>query len=211
LLTGVLLFLSFLSLPHSFAGGAHIYRRLPVFVFLVLLPWVSPRIPSLLRKSIIAACVLATGIQVIAIAERYRQHQFILEESLAGIPAIRPNSRLLPLIFDPRLAPMGEKVRGLRHIPAYYCLAVPCITWGNYEADRDYFPIRFREGIARPPIKVLESRGIKLDLSKYADSSDFVLAWRMPDTWPRREELGRRYSLVMSEGRLQILRRSHPR
>jgi hypothetical protein len=210
LLTGVLLLLLYLSVPGSFAGGAYIYQRLPIFVFLVLLPWVSPRIPSLLRNTIIAACVLATAIQTVAIAERYRQHQFIIEESLAGISAIPPKSRILPLIFDPRLAPTGEKVRGLRHMHAYYCLAVPCISWGNYEADREYFPIRFRDGIVRPPVKVLESREINLDLSKYTNSSDFVLVWQMPDSWRHREDLGRRYSLILSQGRLQILRRSLP-
>ena len=84
----------------------------------------------------------------------------------------------------------------------YDCSCVPCTLKGNVDA------VTFLNAVERPSVKVLQSKTIDIELSKFTDSTNYVLAWAMPETWPHRAELGHRFSMRMSQGRLQVFERS---
>jgi hypothetical protein len=146
-------------------------------------------------------------LQVGAITARYLEHQDVIEEALAGRASISADATLLPLIFDARLAPEGERAFALRHIHAYYCLDVPCISLGNYEATLDYFPIRFRDVVVLPPLSTLESAEIDLAPALFPEHADHLLVWAMPLEWSHRSELERRYAMTFAQGRLSVYER----
>jgi hypothetical protein len=113
---------------------------------------------------------------------------------LAGLAAVEPNTRVLPVPFAHQ--PHGSRLDILGHAMSYAALEKGLIDWDNYEAATTLFPTRFRDGVPWPPTADIEGRPGRLRLEQWRDRADYVYTWRMPPRHPFGSRLARFYRPV---------------
>jgi hypothetical protein len=82
------------------------------------------------------------------------------------------------------------------HATGYAALAMGLIDWDNYEAETDYFPVRFRPWAVRPASLDVEGDPAHLQVPLLQARVDYIYCWRMPSDAPVAAELDRRCTLV---------------
>jgi hypothetical protein len=183
---GVTYFLS----PGGMAGGGLLHQRLSLYPYLLLIPWFSPQ----LGKARTVAIAALAGFALLNLG--YLTHWYGVrgkeaEAYLAGLDAVRPNTRVMPLLFE-RLRPTDA----LSHTMCYAALEKGLIDWNNYEAKLPYFQTRFRPSLAFPDlVGVIKTPG-SLRVRKNRDLIDAVYTWKMPLQEPLRERLAKHYERV---------------
>ena len=209
LLLSALLALLFFVSPEGMSGGGLLQQRLGLYPWLALIPWLAPRLGRAGRTVAVGfLAVLALG-SAGYVLHWYRALDPPLRAYLAGTAQIRPDSRVLPLLFD--RGPYG--MHG--HLIGYAAAEKGLIDWNNYQAATTYFPTRFhgqRGHINR--YRWIEADPNTIDVRAMIPRVDYVYAWGMrPDT-PAARRLRRHYRLVYKDGpaRLYVpVRRNSPR
>lgn len=183
----------YFSSPGALAGGGLLQQRLSLYPYLVLIPWFSPQLANKARTIAVAAlagfALLNLGYLVYSYGARGKE----MEAYLAGLAAVRPNTRILPLHFE-RTAPVDP----LSHAMCYAALDKGLIDWNNYEAKLRYFQTRFRPSIALPDLAGVVKTPGSLRVRKNRDLIDAVYIWKMPPHEPLRERLAKHYERVAS-------------
>jgi hypothetical protein len=171
----LLLAFYFLS-PEGVGGGTLLKNRLSLYPFLVLIPWLSPRLGSRAETAGAAMLALVALANLGLLIHGYRALGAEVERYLAGLEPVTPNSRVLALLFAHAAGPTDV----FSHAIAYAALEKGLIDWDNYEAKAAHFPVRFRPSVTFPDIP-----GIQLDPGSYRvrpnrELVDAVYLWRMP-------------------------------
>jgi hypothetical protein len=133
----------------------------------------------------------------------------VLQEYASGKELIRPNSVVLPLIFD-----SGDdfsRADPLLHANHYLTLTNGAINLGNYEPFVDYFPVKFKPGLNLPIYlkghmnwnDTLETHQHVLNLCRYTTMVDYLLVWDMPDYFFK-DAIDQCYDLIYTHGRQKI-------
>ena len=130
-----------------------------------------------------------------------------MQEFRAGIAKVAPNSRILPLIFDSH--GQCQRIGMFLHAIGYYCAYTDGIEWDNYEANTNYFPVRFKPELngIRPDLGVIEGRPRDLDVHRHVDLVDFIYTWSMPTDSPVQQRIETDYKLVFAQKRTRIYQR----
>ena len=232
-LAGVFLAL-YLLLPGDLGGGGLLKERLALFPFFSLILWFGSCSSSSRRLwPAITAAAVAIGLPALGL--RIAKHAELTKyvaEYLSVMPYVEPNSTLLPVSYASqrrsRYGPrVSEKIRIFLHLAGYIAAEKGVVDLGNYEASKDYFPLRFRPHLNPFRLLALDEKQMQLEpprLQKLDDYArwtggrvDYVLVWGIRG-WPRSEphvgqvlkQLSIDYELVYSSGErgaVQLYRR----
>jgi hypothetical protein len=184
--------LIYLFAPNAMSGGLFITDRLNLYPFFALLLWFG--IHSYLRSvkgGIILVALVITLASLGLHARKYSELNDYLGEYLSGMHLIKPNTTLLPLVFDSRgHAPDGTvlslKVRPFLHTSGHIAAQRHVVEFTNYEAGAfNYFPTIYRSNL-NPYVHIgIEGKlGLeppRVDFLTYARRTggqvDYVLVW----------------------------------
>jgi hypothetical protein len=181
----------FLLSPEGMSGGSLIKQRLSLYPYLLLIPWLAPRLGGRARTIGVAALALAALVNLGFLLYWYRVWGGEMERYLSPLATVQPNTRILALHYQ-RSGPTDA----LSHTMSYKALEKGLIDWDNYEAKLPYFQTHFRAGVVFPelPGGVLAPDSLRLKLSR--DLLDAIFTWQMPPDAPLRSRLTRHYERV---------------
>ena len=166
-----LLTLVYFVMPWSIGSGAWINDRISLFIFPVLLPFLSQDFSKHIRYSLL---ILIIGLSIghLAISCRYYYPlNKSIQEFTSGVELIEDNKIFLGLSsdFSPAVtnnAPFthNEYVEPFVHVVNYYGLNNRCISLSNYEAKYDYFPLNWKR--------------------KHTGIIDYIVTWKLDPNYP---------------------------
>jgi hypothetical protein len=196
--------------PEGMSGGSLIKMRLCPYPWLLLLPWISPRIAlpggREVRGALVAALSAAAAVNVVAYIQWYQTADRDVQSFLAVAREIAPGSRVLPALFD-RRASLG--VTGLLgHAIDRAAVEKGFLDWGHYEAQYDLFPVQYRPGVSYPSLWKLEVTPAALDVETHRDEIDYVFCWKMPPDSPLAARLRKGYTLVAEQAPARLYERT---
>ena len=181
--------------PDGAAGGSLLKPRLALVPFLVVLPWLSAGVGRWGRvAAVLALAVLAVRPAWYAVP-CYRAGSRDVEAFVRGLDAVAPGSVVVPLVFD-RLTTSCMRTGSVDHATGYAAIAKGLIDWDNYEAETDYFPLRFRAFAVRPDTLEIEADPAHLRVRELMSRVDYIYCWRMPPDAPVAGRLGRQCRLI---------------
>jgi len=209
LLVLVLLALYFFG-PEGLTNGSLITGRLSLFIYLLLIPWLAPRLVGRWKAAGIFALTL---LALVNLGYQLRWHRILGEEVrqfVAGLEPVPPNSRVLSLLF--RRYQASEHTDVYSHATGYVAMEKGLIDWDNYEAKEKHFSTRFRSTVDFPNLPgILWDPGSFLVMAN-RDKIDAVYTWQMPPGHPLRARLRRSYRLTSRIGGGELWeKRAHPR
>lgn len=206
LLLALLIVVLYFAGPAGGAGGTMLKPRLSLYPFLLLIPWFSARMPRPVRTAGVAALAVLALLNLGYVIHWYRVLDGEMKTFLAGLERVRPDSRLLPLLFNRSSA---ARLGVFGHAADYAALEKGLVDWDNYEADTDLFPVRFKPGLKRPTIYQIEALPGDVEIDAYRGEVDYVYLWKKPpELWIPR--LRRYYVGLGGEGPGQLWRRKTP-
>jgi hypothetical protein len=176
-LAGLFALLYFVS-PEGMSGGSMLKNRLCLYPYLLLIPWLAPGFGARGRAAGVAVLSLVALLNLGYVVHWYRILSGEMAGYLAGVDAVRPDSRVLPLLF--RHEGRGIEVDILGHAMSYRALERGLVDWDNYEATFDFFPVEFRAGVSKPPIGDIEAHPGQLRMWQWKRRADYVYTWQMP-------------------------------
>ena len=184
--------------PAGMSGGSLLIERLSLYPYLLLIPWLAPRLGWRSRTAVVAALSLLAAMNLGYLIRWYRVLGEETERFVAGIEMVRPRSRLVAVLFSRRLA--SEKADVYGHAAAYAALEKGLIDWDNYAAKTSFFPVRFRSGVRFPAMDGLDARPGDLQVRANRAEVDAVYTWQMPEGQPLQWRLRRDYNRVTTRG-----------
>ncbi|MEA2603547.1 MAG: hypothetical protein QOF89_4539 [Acidobacteriota bacterium] len=194
LLLVVFTVLLFFFAPEGMSGGTMLTNRLSLYPYLLLIPWLSPRLGSRWKTAGVAVLSLGALVNLGYLVHWYRLLGEEMRQFVAGLDPVRPGSRVLPLVFQRRLAAGYTDVFG--HATGYAALEKGLIDWNNYEATMTYFPVRFRPDVQFPQLEGVEFNPGTLRVRANRPQVDAVYTWQMPEGERLRFRLARDYDEV---------------
>jgi hypothetical protein len=183
----------YLLSPAGIAGGGLLKQRLSLYPYLVLIPWFSLGLERGARKIAAAALAVIALLNLGYAIHQYRLRGRDVEAYLSGLAAVRPNTRVLPLLFE-----RTSQTDPLSHAMCYAALDKGLIDWNNYEAKLSYFQTRFRPSVVLPDLAGILPNPGSLRVRANRDLIDAVYTWKMPPNDSLRERLARHYERVAS-------------
>jgi len=175
--------------------GGYLKCRLALLVPLLWLGCLCAHPMAAVRLSFNLATYVLLALNLAMLYCYCREANAALAEYTSGVDRVGRNR----VLFVAQEQHMGRPlVQPLEHAADYYCLTTGNVNLDNYQADKAYFPVRFRPGIER-------GRG---DLFTYRnrDVVDVVIVWgRLVPTSVRRLE--REYREIYRRGQLRIFER----
>jgi hypothetical protein len=201
--------LLFFFAPEEMAGGTMVTNRLSLYPYLLLIPWLSPRPGPRWKAAAVAFLALGALVNLGYLVHWYRVLGEEMRQFVAGLDPVRPNSRVLPLVFQRRLASGYTDVFG--HATGYAALEKGLIDWNNYEATLTYFPVRFRPDVRFPQLEGVEFDPGTLRVRVNRPRIDSVYTWRMPEGERLRLRLARDYDEVAQRDGGELYERRPPR
>ncbi|HYO15308.1 MAG TPA: hypothetical protein VE685_19090 [Thermoanaerobaculia bacterium] len=192
LLTAALVVL-YMVAPEGMAGGNILLERLSLYPWLVLIPWLAPRLGVRGRATAIAGLTLMTLANLDYLVQWHGILGREMDRYVAGFDAVRPHSRVLALHFQ-RRGPAG-RTEIFGHATGYAALDKELIDWDNYQAGTSFFPVRFRATV-RPDIWRTYIDPNTFRVRENLDLVDAVYVWQMPPGHPLARRLRRFYRLV---------------
>jgi hypothetical protein len=192
LLALVVVALYFFS-PDGMGGGNILKPRLSMFPYLVLIPWLAPPLTPRARRLCVAGLALLAFLNLAYVTTVYQKRTGIMEKYLAGLAPVRPNTRVLPLVFWYDASVLG-------HAIDYAALEKNLIDWNNFEATGSHFPVVFRASAPPPPYEEIERKPGGLSIEEWKDRADYVYTWRLPQRHPLVRRLAEHYDLISVVG-----------
>jgi len=204
--SGLVLLLYFAAPPGA-AGGAVLLERLNLYFFLSLLLGVAAAEWTPARRWYLQAGSALFTVALLALNwPWYREANRLIDEFLSGAAVLRPNSTLLPLVYDPRGPGRLRHLYGepLRHIASLAAVMRDCVNLDNYEAQTDLFPVTFH-GDRNPGVFIgaMEESPPRVRLD--SPRIDYLLVWDPQHSAPAPPP---RFAPVFSSpaGRMRIYR-----
>lgn len=196
LLLGLLLIVVYFLSPNAVGGGTMLKMRLSLFPWLLLIPWLSPRLGRIAQTAGLAVLVLLAALNLSYQIRWYHRLDGEMGRFLAGLEGIRPNSRFLPLLFE--YSGRSSQFPIFTHAADYAALEKGLVNWDNYEAAVDFFPTRFRVSTPPPP---LWRRGADPEtlVASWQGRVDYVYTWGLPFGDPLAQSLGRHFARIYDQ------------
>ncbi len=191
--------------PEGMAGGWLLKNRLSLYPFLVLIPWLSPRLGRRAETIGAAALALAALVNLGYLVHGYRELGAAVDEYLAALAPVTPNTRILALTFA-HTGPTDV----FSHAIAYAALEKGLVDWDNYEAKFAFFPVRFRRSVVFPDIPGIQWDPGSYPVRRNREVIDALYLWRMPRGSSLGDRLRRFYALTEEEGEGQLFERDRP-
>jgi hypothetical protein len=204
LLTAIAIVL-YLAAPLGMNGDLMLKARFLLFPYLIVLPWLTPRLG---RLPLAIALALLAAANVFFIRDGWKRNDKVIAQAIAPLHAAEPNRTFLALVFD-RSSPHAT-VAILSHAVSYAAAERRLIDLGNYEAATGHFPVAFRKNVIRPEIFAIESAPQDFDPSPYVDTLDYIYTWKVPPGSALETRLLEHYEHLPGDGEGRLYRRRSP-
>jgi hypothetical protein len=197
LLLTVIAIAMYLAAPIGMNGDLLLKARFLLFPYLIVLPWLTPRLARWPFAIVFALIAIAN---VFFIRDAWKRNDKLIAQAIAPLRTAVHSSTMLTLIFD-RTSPHAT-VPVLSHAASYAAAERNLVDLGNYEAATGYFPIAFRDDVNRPEIFKLESAPQDYDPARY--DVDTIYTWKLPPGSPIEQRLLAHYAVVRAEGEARV-------
>jgi hypothetical protein len=184
----------YLKSPEGMAGGSILVERLSLYPWLVLIPWLAPRLGARSRAAGVAALTLAALVNLDYLVQWHGILGREMARYVSGLEEVRPHSRVLALLFQ-RRGPAG-RTEIFGHAIGYAALEKGLIDWDNYQAATSLFPVRFRSDVRRPEIWRTYFDPNTFRVRENRPLIDAIYAWEMPAEHPLARRLRSSYRVV---------------
>ena len=179
-------------------------ERLPVFVFLTLIPAFSPRIEGAKRNALLAVLALIALVDGAIIFQRIRVHGAEITRFVRSFDAIEPGARVLTLQLGPVMS--HSYVNVFVHRFAYVALERQLVHLMNYESASKLFPTANRDETAWKIANDPDG-----DLAALPAYADYVVMLAGVPQGPKLAQLQRDYVLAGEKDDIRIYRSVPPR
>lgn len=146
----LLLSVVYFAAPQGLAGGGYLNQRLQIPLLLAVLLWLAsrPGTDRLRRPGVALAALLSLGALGLH-ARAYAQLAPQLAEYRSVGARLPAGATLLSLSFahrglDESGGPLALRIRPFQHAAGYLSAERGVVDLNNYQADRGYFPVRYR-------------------------------------------------------------------
>jgi hypothetical protein len=196
---------AFLLGPGATSGGSMVLERLGLFISLLPLPWLSPRLGKAGRGA------FAVAMSVVAIAHTVyltRSDRRIARETTALVCAARAipkNRTFFPVVADRQ--PEGTLLALMWHAGEYAAIERCLVDLNNYEPRAGYFPIRYRDAARMFGVESIANDITNFPADRMTPFAQYVFTWHMPDDAPVLLRLDRDYKLLAISKAGRIYRR----
>ena len=175
--------------PSAVGGGSIIQERMALFVALMPLGFIDPRLPPRATAIVLAVLVLAYDGYVIS---RYRILGAHMQRFVRSAGALAPRSALLPVLYV--IGPPDNFVPIYVHAVDYMAIKKEAVDISNYEPLYGYFPLALQPGVVPTNILALTVPW-QLNLDWYP-RAQCVFTWRMDADPAMRAKLEPRFAFV---------------
>jgi len=193
--------------PDGIANAMYINSRLNLYPFLIILPWLNPDMRRPVKFITGACLVILILFRLGSITLSYKAINEGLTEYTSAERFIGKNETLLTMSFDHR----GDNsliIAPYLHAGDYCCLSTGAISLNNYEANRDYFPLRYKKDLnPYRTIGRLETVMGKARPRRYPIPIDNILLWSRKGSFQDLEWIEKNYKPVHKEGRVTLYKR----
>ena len=184
LLMFVIVAFLYFAMPGGIGSGGAVNDRLSLFIFPVLLPFLSEDYHKYIKRGMIILMVILSVVRVSIACRYYYPLDKSTKEYMSGANLIQKNKIVVGISSDPSPG-VKEKpsfthpgyVEPFVHVVDFYCLNNGCVSLSNYEPQFEYFPLDWTE--KRPEI------------------IHYVVAWKLSETGT--EISGNSYGLDVQE------------
>lgn len=194
LLLAILFSVVYFVSPEGMAGGSMLKNRLSLYPWLLLIPWLSPRLGRTAQGIGLAALALLAVLNLGFQLRWYDRLDGEMRRFLSGLEPVQPHSRILPLLFE-HFGP-ASRVAIYNHAIGYAAIEKGLVDWGNYEATVDFFPVYFRADAPPPPIWLIETEPAQLQVKPWRRRTDYIYTWGLPPGQPLERRLERSFVRV---------------
>ena len=170
LIFGVFTVLYFI-MPWEMASGAWINDRVNLFMFPVLLPFLSEDYHKYIKRGIIVVMIILSIARLSISCRYYYPMDKTMKEYTSGVELIEKNKVVLgiasnasPNVKETPSFTHPEYVEPFGHAINYYCVNNGCVSLSNYEAKYNYFPLDWR--------------------IKHSGAIDYIVAWKLDKAAP---------------------------
>lgn len=178
----VLYVLMYFFLPNYLFGGGYISSRLGLFIYLVLILWISANHKLWNFRAGIQICIYLISIGLLTTHFiRYIELNDYLQEYVSTAQYMCSGKTVLPLRFAHVEKGMG-KTDPFLHAAGYVSLDRRVIDFSNYEAKTGYFPLVFRPQL-NPDVHLgktenLPPSPLSLEFAPASGGNvDYILTW----------------------------------
>ena len=198
-------FAGFMVGPEATAGGMMVLERLGLFVNLLPLPWLSPRLGKVGRAAfaiVMAIVAVAHGVYLT------RNDRRIVRETTALVRAARaiPKSRtFFPIVVDRQ--PEGTFLALVWHAGEYAAIDRGLVDLNNYEPGTGYFPVRYRDAERMHGVESIANNATDFPVERMTAFAEYVFTWHMPNDAPVLARLDNSYKLLAISDEARIYRR----
>jgi len=190
--------------PESTAGGAMVLERIALFIPLLPLPWLTPRLGRAGRAAFAIVMAVVCVANAVWLARNDRR---IARETTAIVRAgrtIPPDHTFFPIPVDRQ--PEGTFMALLWHTGEYVAIERRLVDLNNYEPRTRYFPLKYRD----PRLYGVESianDATDFPVDRMEEFAQFLFTWKMPDDAPVLARLDGPYHLEAISKDARIYRR----
>ncbi|MEA2339049.1 MAG: hypothetical protein QOE82_3056, partial [Thermoanaerobaculia bacterium] len=183
----------YFAAPIGVQEGFVLKARLLIFVYILLLPWLTPRLG---RMGFALPLAIMAILNVLFIRDAWKRNDKIVAQAVVPIASAAPLRTIVPLMFDRGTPYSMQPLMG--HAASHGFTERRLIDLSDYEAALGFFPIAFQPNLNRPAIHDLETAPGDFDPNRW--NADYVYTWKMPPGAPLEARLASRYELVAGDG-----------
>jgi hypothetical protein len=191
----------YLAAPLSVQEGFVLKARVVIFPYVLLLPWLTPR---LARLPVALPLAVVAILNVLFIRDAWKRNDKLIAPAVMPLAAAAQLQTIVPLIFD-RGSPASLHPL-LSHAASYGMLDRRLIDLGDYEAALGFFPVAYRTSFDRPAIIDIETAPGNFDPNRW--NADYIYTWKMPPGAAVESRLMGRYAVVARDGDARLYGRT---
>ena len=190
--------------PGSTAGGAMVLERIALFIALLPLPWLTPRLSPRTRASFAIAMAIVGAAQAVYLIRHDRRLARETTRLVRAARAIPPDSTVLPVVFDRQ--PKGTLLATMWHATAYAAIERRLVDLNNYEPSTGYFPVRYRDARMNG-VESIADDAADFPVGRAAFVARTIFLWHMPGDAPVLARLEPEYKLLGASDEARIYER----
>jgi hypothetical protein len=182
--------------PAALVGGLLVRERMALFVALVPLGWIAPRLPRRATDVCVIVLAIVSLLYNGYIVQRFRRAGRRAEDIVASASGVGTDSAFVPLMLD--TLPRGIFLPVYHHTVSYAAIQRRAVDLDNYEAGTGYFPIKWNPKLQPPDLFAIEAQTDFMDVGALTSSAKYIFTWNVrPGSllWPQLQH----YYLPVSE------------
>lgn len=199
----VVLLVFYFAAPATFAGGTLIAERTSLFIYLLPLAWLTPRVGVTAQRVLVAILSIAAIANAWFTLRHFRHFDRIVSDAIQPMYAIPQNSTFVPLVFS---NPGATTIAVITHAADYAAIDRRLVDLANYQPGTDYFPIANRPAASTIDVFGIESHPRDLDVRDLMRRAEYFFTYRMTFDSQTAYDIDKYCTLVAENGPARVYR-----